>query len=151
MSIFLENEQATVNFGVQLGKACQSGALIYLDGDLGAGKTTLTRGILRAFGHHGAVKSPTFTLVEPYEFATSKVFHFVVYRLGDPEELDYLGVRDYFVPGNLCIVEWPERGGGYLPQADVTLTLEVARKGRHLRWEAHSKLGRQISDSMGST
>ena len=130
-----ENESAMVALGEQLGRvfAQSTRALtVHLLGDLGAGKTTLTRGILRAFGHQGAVKSPTYTLVEAYEFASRTVYHFDLYRLGDPEELEYMGIRDYFVANTLCLIEWPARGDGVLPEPDVVVDISVAGEGRRL-------------------
>ncbi|MES2822634.1 MAG: tRNA (adenosine(37)-N6)-threonylcarbamoyltransferase complex ATPase subunit type 1 TsaE [Pseudomonadota bacterium] len=130
----LNNEADMVTFGETLGQGfmAQTGPqCIFLSGDLGAGKTTLSRGILRAFGHVGAVKSPTYTLVEEYEFAARKLYHFDLYRVGNPEELEYMGIRDYFVNNNICLIEWPDRGIGVLPSADVIIkiaTLDVGRQ-----------------------
>jgi tRNA threonylcarbamoyladenosine biosynthesis protein TsaE len=115
--------------------------VVYLEGDLGAGKTTLSRGILGACGHSGAVKSPTYTLVEPYEFEAFTVYHFDLYRLGDPEELEYLGIRDYFGSKCLCLLEWPMRGEGYLPPADLKLSVKVQGEGRQVTIEGRSDLG----------
>lgn len=137
----LDDDIAMVAFGEQLGhalSACEGAVSVYLQGDLGAGKTTLSRGILRAFGHSGAVKSPTYTLVEPYEFADRTLYHFDLYRLGDPEELEYMGIRDYFSAPNICLIEWPERGAGLLPAADVSLHLTLAPVGRHI--QLHSRI-----------
>ena len=130
---YIENEADMVTFGERLGHVfnSQSKSLcVFLNGDLGAGKTTLSRGILRAFGHTGAVKSPTYTLVEEYIFAGRRVYHFDLYRLGDPEELEYMGIRDYFSEGNLCLIEWPERGQGILPKSDVLIDVKVQGEGR---------------------
>ncbi|WP_160154757.1 tRNA (adenosine(37)-N6)-threonylcarbamoyltransferase complex ATPase subunit type 1 TsaE [Microbulbifer sp. ALW1] len=146
---FLADEAATVAAGEQLGKACKDsglseGLVIFLGGQLGAGKTTFSRGVLRAFGHCGAVKSPTYTLVEPYEFTEQRVYHFDLYRLGDAEELEYMGVRDYFGPGSLSLVEWSERGTGVLPEPDLTLSLSLEGEGRRLVLEALSEAGNQV-------
>lgn len=128
-SVHLEGEEAMVAFGRRLG-AVMTGGVIFLEGDLGTGKTTLCRGILRARGHQGAVKSPTFTLVEPYDFDNGPVFHFDLYRLVDSEELEYMGIRDYFQPGNLCLVEWPDKGAGFLPDPDLWVSIRVEGTGR---------------------
>lgn len=149
---YLADEAATVAFGQTLGHAAKQGAIIFLQGDLGAGKTTLCRGVLQAFGHQGAVKSPTYTLVEPYQFDQQSVNHFDLYRLGNPEELEYMGVRDYFSAGNLCLVEWPERGAGYLPAADIeiflTLPTSSLETGREIRCETKSSRGEQICQQL---
>lgn len=133
------NETEMVALGEQLGRAFArySGALsVHLLGDLGAGKTTLTRGILRAFGHTGAVKSPTYTLVEVYELAGRTLYHFDLYRLGDPEELEYMGIRDYFADNTLCLLEWPARGAGVLPAPDLVIAISVEGEGRRI--EVHT-------------
>lgn len=162
-TFYLADESATVSFGSTLSHTLQTceagpkdaaarqGLVIFLQGELGAGKTTLTRGILLAYGHQGAVKSPTYTLVEPYDFARGAVFHFDLYRLGDPEELEYMGIRDYFDVGNLCLIEWPKRGEGYLPEADLILHLEVALPGRKVRLEASSALGQKVLQQIAKT
>jgi tRNA threonylcarbamoyladenosine biosynthesis protein TsaE len=120
---WLADEAATVLAGEQLVAQLSAGMTVFLEGTLGAGKTTITRGILQGFGHSGAVKSPTYTLVEPYEQLSPIVYHFDLYRLGNPEELEYMGIRDYFSPQSLCIVEWAERGEGVLPEPDVVVSL----------------------------
>jgi len=111
---------------------------------LGAGKTTLTRGVIQGFGHQGKVKSPTYTLVEPYELATANVYHFDLYRLGDPEELEYMGIRDYFTPQSNCFIEWPEKGTGLLANADVTINIEYQGEQRRLTIISHTNLGQQL-------
>lgn len=127
----LPDEAATLALGASLARRLTGGgACVYLEGDLGAGKTTLVRGLLRGLGHEGAVKSPTYTIVEPYELGGVHIYHFDLYRLGDPEELELIGVRDYFSSDSLCLLEWPERGAGVVPSPDLTITLAVNGRGR---------------------
>ena len=150
-SIHLPDEAATLACGHHLARAIHEKGVIYIEGDLGAGKTTLCRGILRGLGHRGAVKSPTFTLVEPYEMGDLRVYHIDLYRLSDPEELEYVGIDDYFSIDGLCLVEWPEKGVGYLPTDDLWIQLEVADKGRLLTWRSDSSLGEEMSRKLGGS
>ena len=124
LSLQLNNENDTQQFAQHLAKYVLSG-VIYLIGDLGAGKTTFTRYFLQQLGHQGAVKSPTYTLVEPYKINQKDVFHFDLYRLNDPYELELMGIRDYLdVPDGLFLFEWPSKGGDEIPQADFLINIE---------------------------
>ncbi|NYS59279.1 tRNA (adenosine(37)-N6)-threonylcarbamoyltransferase complex ATPase subunit type 1 TsaE [Vreelandella salicampi] len=143
MQVTLPNEDAQVAFGETLGRVLQGRGRVYLEGDLGAGKTTLTRGVLRAYGYQGAVKSPTYTLIEPYELNDQRLYHLDLYRLGDPEELEFIGGRDVLDDEALCLVEWPSRGEGWLPEGDLHIHLSVADIGRVASVSAETERGQQ--------
>jgi tRNA threonylcarbamoyladenosine biosynthesis protein TsaE len=132
MRLHLEGEAAQEELGRRIAPLLTGGWIVHLIGDLGAGKTTLARGILRGLGHVGAVKSPTYTLIEPYEPRGRHVYHLDLYRLGDPEELEYLGLRDILGEDALILVEWPERAGVALPPADLALRIDHAGEARDL-------------------
>lgn len=153
VDLFLQNEDETMALGQSLSKLLIKGLesksgqaiSVQLVGDLGAGKTTLTRGILRAFGYEKTVKSPTYTIVESYHLdpldyfhnkEPFELFHFDLYRLMDPEELELMGIRDYFAKRALCLIEWPDRGEGVLPEADLRINLIYDNEGRKISFSS---------------
>ena len=140
----LASEKEMLGLGAVLARFLCGEGVIHLSGGLGAGKTTLCRGILRAMGYSGAVKSPTFTLVEPYQVSGSEVYHFDLYRLTDPGELEYIGIDEYFGKNKLCLVEWPEKAFGYLPQHDVDITIDVLGEKRIIGVRSNSQSGEKI-------
>lgn len=139
-----KDESAMLAIAAQMALALKDGGLIFLHGTLGAGKTTWCRGVLHALGHQGAVKSPTYTLVEPYMLGDLTVYHFDLYRLQDPEELEFMGIRDYLSSQHLCLLEWPQRGEMILPNADVDIYIDELEQGRCLRWQANTDRGQQL-------
>lgn len=141
LTLLLPDEAATLRLGGALAEVVTAGVL-FLRGDLGSGKTTLSRGLLRGLGHQGAVKSPTYTLIEPYLLGKLALYHFDLYRLADEKELEYLGVRDYFREDSLCVIEWPERGEPLLPAPDLEIRLKWIEKGRWCEIEGCSDNGR---------
>lgn len=122
--------------------------VIWLRGDLGAGKTTLVRALLRALGHAGRVKSPTYTLMEPYEIGSLHLRHFDLYRFQDQDEWEAAGFRDEFNSSNICLIEWPEKAVERVPPADVELSLAIAPQGRSLSLRANTRIGRECLDSL---
>ena len=130
MQFFLKDSDETELLGSLLWQVLPEKCLVFLLGDLGAGKTTLVRGLLRAAGHSGVVRSPTYSLVEEYRLDDRNVFHFDLYRLKDPEELEWMGINDYLNQSALCCIEWPQMGDGFLPKADVTIDIAVQADAR---------------------
>lgn len=147
MILELPDAAATEALGARLAQSITPG-IVYLQGDLGSGKTTLTRGLLRGLGHQGKVRSPTYTLVEPYRFDDCAVYHLDLYRLAEPEELEWLGLRDMLAERALLLVEWPERGAGVLPAADLVIQLEYAGPGRRAMLDAASSAGEQLLEKV---
>jgi len=144
LTVTAADEAAMIAAGAQLAAAREPGMVVYLNGDLGMGKTTFSRGFIQSLGHTGAVKSPTYTLVEPYELEGQTIYHFDLYRLGDPEELEFMGIRDYFDGANISLVEWSERGQGVLPPADLVINIEREGSGRLLQFCATTGLGERV-------
>lgn len=144
----ITTESETEQFAEKLASVISAPIWIALNGPLGAGKTTLTRYVLQALGHKGTVKSPTYTLVEPYEVADSKFFHFDLYRLSDPEELEYLGIRDYLGDKIIAFVEWPSKGKGFLPETDLSIEIQLNDNSRLFVLTSHSKKGQKIIQNL---
>jgi len=153
LEYLLADEAATVAIGESLAKVlqwqneqqqAQQSLVVFLNGDLGAGKTTLTRGFVKGMGHQGNVKSPTYTLVEPYELPPWQVYHFDLYRLSDPEELEYMGIRDYFSNNCCCFIEWPEKGAGLLANADIIINMVYQDEQRIIDLHASSIRGEGV-------
>lgn len=151
MTIFhkiLKTEEETMQVAKELAAAIDEGVIIFLEGQLGAGKTTFTRGFLRGLGFQDKVKSPTYTIVEPYDVSGKKIFHFDFYRVKDSQELDEIGIQDYFSPTFICLVEWPEKGVSRLPTPDLICHIEFKQDGRDLKIEARSERGKKVVEKM---
>lgn len=144
MKLIIPDEAAMLAFGGTLARACHIAAAIYLHGQLGAGKTTLVRGFMRGMGYSNSVKSPTYTLIEPYIVGTWRLYHLDLYRVRAAEELAYLGLRE--LPGRdvILLAEWPERGEGFLPPADLVLDIDYVPGGRQLTVKPLTSVGEAI-------
>jgi len=152
IEIKLVDENATIALGKKLAEIVKhevnQGIVVYLNGDLGAGKTTMTRGFVQGMGHTGHVKSPTYTLVEPYELPPWQVYHFDLYRLADPEELEYMGIRDYFNGNSCSFIEWPEKGQGMIREADFIINLSYSGEQRIAQLVSGTALGEQVLSAL---
>lgn len=150
MGTSLPDEQATLALGARLAPLLAPGLVIWLRGDLGAGKTTLTRGILRALGHAGSVKSPTYTLIEVYTLSRISLYHFDFYRFNHPDEFLEAGLDEYFDAGAACLVEWPEKALPHVPAPDIEIQLTVAGAGRNACLTACSPRGAACLDQLNT-
>jgi tRNA threonylcarbamoyladenosine biosynthesis protein TsaE len=148
INLELADEAATMALGARLAAALRPGMVVYLQGDLGAGKTTLVRGVLRALGYEGRVKSPTYTLVESYVLSKYTLQHYDLYRMIDPREWLDAGFRDDCNISTLCLVEWPEKAAGLLPPADVRVKLSISVEGRKVSIHAESAKGKQSMEEL---
>lgn len=152
LQVDLIDSEATISMGNLLADLIKNkikkGLVVFLNGELGAGKTTLTRGFVQGMGHKGNVKSPTYTLVEPYELSEWNVYHFDLYRLADPEELEYMGIRDYFGDNCCCFIEWPEKGLGLLPQPDLIMNIEYVGEKRKVTFKSETPLAQLLLDQI---
>lgn len=135
LGLLVCGENAMEQLGRMLAETLSPPLVVFLEGGLGAGKTTLSRGILRGLNHTGSVKSPTYTLVEPYEIADGVLYHFDLYRVSDPDELEFFGIREYFTKSSICLLEWPQNGLGVLPNPDIKLSIEKSESCRRILLE----------------
>ena len=142
-AVLLDDEAATLAAGARFSGCAGAGLVIFLHGDLGAGKTTFTRGFLRGLDFCGKVKSPTYTLVEPYNLADFTVYHFDLYRFIDQEEWEAAGFREYFNPHSICLIEWPEKAGHLLPEPDIHVHLTHYETKRKIQFFASTNQGEQ--------
>ncbi len=146
---YIPDEGTMLRFGKKLAEVLvkqpkDNAIVLYFNGDLGAGKTTLTRGMVQGLGYQGNVKSPTYTLVEEYSIAGKMVYHFDLYRLADPEELEFMGIRDYFSQNCICLIEWAEKGEGILPEADLLVNIDYYDDARNITLIAQNSVGEHI-------
>ena len=143
ITLALSDEAATAALGAKLARILRPGMVIFLRGDLGAGKTTLVRALLHALGYHGRVKSPSYALVEQYESSGLHLCHFDLYRFRDAAEWEAAGFRDEFNGSNICLIEWPEKAQGLIPQEDITIALEILPHQRNATLSAHTPRGKE--------
>jgi tRNA threonylcarbamoyladenosine biosynthesis protein TsaE len=151
LDLKLPDAAATLRLGEALAAGIAPGTVLFISGDLGAGKTTLVRGLLRGLGYAGRAKSPTYALVEPYTFSSIDLYHFDFYRFKDRSEWLNSGFREYFNPGSVCVVEWPEKAGDLLSPPDLQIRLEFDGEARRARLEARSKAGEAWLSSLRSS
>lgn len=144
MLIEIQNEAQMVEFAARLADIIEPPAIIFLYGELGSGKTTFVRGFLRSLGVESKIKSPTYTLVEPYEINGRPIYHFDLYRLNSAQELELIGMSEYFTKESICFIEWPEKGFPLLPECDLACYIEILGTRRYVRLKAHSTIGEGV-------
>jgi tRNA threonylcarbamoyladenosine biosynthesis protein TsaE len=140
MEFTINSDSEMLAFGVKCAQCVDAGQLVFLDGDLGAGKTTLARGLLEGWGYNGMVTSPTFTLLESYKLDTVDVHHFDLYRMESPDELEMIGARELFNPTSICLIEWPDKAAGFLPGPDVRFSIAHREHGRQINIDGKAKV-----------
>ena len=140
----IKNETAMQTLGSELAKLCPGDTIIHIKGELGVGKTTFARGFIQSTGHQGAVKSPTYTLVESYPFNNLTIHHFDLYRLSDAEELEFMGIRDYFTQQTIVLIEWPDKGGKLLPAPGLTINIDYKILEREVTLIPHTEATKNI-------
>jgi len=151
MTFVIDSAESMEEFGKRIARYSPAGIRIFLQGELGAGKTTLVRGFLHELGHEGKVKSPTYTLVEPYIISDEiVVYHFDLYRLVDPMELESIGIRDYYSDSAICVIEWPEKAEGFLGSADLSVSFEICSEQRNISVLANSDKGKALLENISS-
>jgi len=148
LALKLNDESATISLAYRIAAQLQPGMIIHLHGDLGAGKTTLVRGVLNSFGYSERVKSPTYTLVEPYHIAGLDLLHFDLYRLQNEQEWESAGFRDDHDGKKIFIIEWANKGGNSIPQADIEINIEILPAGRKAELHANTTLGKQCLERL---
>ncbi|BBP04036.1 tRNA (adenosine(37)-N6)-threonylcarbamoyltransferase complex ATPase subunit type 1 TsaE [Sulfuriferula plumbiphila] len=151
LTLHLPDEAATLALGADMARILVPGLVFYLDGNLGAGKTTLVRGIMRGLGYEGKVKSPTYTLVELYAISRLNLYHFDLYRFADPIEWEEAGFREYFNAHSICLVEWPEKAGDWLPRPDMRVLLRMRDGGRTAELKAETEAGKRWLSQLRDT
>tara|TARA_B100000214_G_scaffold271382_1_gene201695 strand:+ start:1410 stop:1898 length:489 start_codon:yes stop_codon:yes gene_type:complete len=151
MSISLANERETQDLGFQMAGLIEPPLCVYLEGEIGAGKTSLVRSILRGVGFKGPVKSPTFTLVESYQFQKKNIYHFDLFRIDNPIELEHLGVEQYLGENSILLFEWPDKGLNHIPLSDLNISITVSLTGRELLLQSKTKTGNAILSALGKS
>ena len=139
------NEQDLLRFAQQFAVDLPLPLVVWLEGDLGAGKTTFARGLIQALGYQGRVKSPTYGLLEQYQLENTQILHMDLYRIGEPEELEFIGLADLLDNQTILLIEWPDKGGKWIPEADFVFKFAYQAEGRDLHWSARTDRARSVA------